>query len=140
MDPFASLENLEQLRVYQLARELSALVWSVVMRWNYLAQKTVGDQWIRSTDSISANVAEGYGRYFFNDTIKFYYYSRGSHFESHDWFSKAVERKLLTEQEADQYSSIAIQIPRELNLLIKRTRINALNFNSINKSNKLINE
>lgn len=128
MEPFASIENLEELKVYQLSRELGKLVWDIVVRWNYLAKKTIGDQWIRSTDSMSSNIAEGYGRYFFNETIKFYYYSRGSLFESNDWFNKARERKLLTEQEIKKFEEIGKQIPKELNKLIKRTRDNAKNY------------
>ncbi len=115
------------MKVYQLSRELAHLVWNTVIPWDFLSKKTIGDQWIRSTDSISANIAEGYGRYFFNDTIKFYYYSRGSHFESHDWFCKAQERTLISPEQAKLYLEISNQIPKELNMLIKRTRTNANN-------------
>jgi four helix bundle protein len=133
MGSFASIENLEKLKVYQLSRELGKLVWGVVIKWEYLAKKTIGDQWIRATDSISANIAEGYGRYFFNDTIKFYYYSRGSHFESHDWFSKAQERNLLKKEELEKFTELSSKIPKELNMLIKRTKTNAINFKEDNK-------
>ncbi|MBI4653237.1 four helix bundle protein [Candidatus Kuenenbacteria bacterium] len=128
MDSFASIENLKQLQVYQLSRDLGKLVWNIVVKWDYLAKKTIGDQWIRATDSISANIAEGYGRYFFNDTIKFYYYSRGSHFESHDWFSKAQERNLLKKEEIEKFNELFSKIPKELNILIKRTKTNASKF------------
>lgn len=133
MSSYASIENLEQLRAYQLSRDLGELVWSIVLKWDYLAKKTIGDQWIRATDSISANIAEGYGRYFFNDTIKFYYYSRGSHFESHDWFSKAQERNLLKKEENKKFNEFSSQIPKELNMLIKRTRTNAGKYKEENK-------
>ncbi|MBA4411197.1 MAG: four helix bundle protein [Bacteroidota bacterium] len=49
-----------------------------------MAQKTIGAQFIEAADSISANIAEGFGRYHKKDKIKFYYYSRGSTFESTD--------------------------------------------------------
>ena len=130
MEPFASIENLSQLNVYHLSRQLGKLVWDIVSRWDYFKKKTIGDQWVRSTDSISANIAEGYGRYFFNDSIKFYYYSRGSHFESYDWFSKAQERKLITDEEVRQYCKLIEEIPKELNILIKRTRTNAQQYKS----------
>ena len=133
MEPFSSIENLEQLKVYQLSRELGKLVWDAVLKWDYLAKKTIGDQWIRATDSISANIAEGYGRYFFNETIKFYYYARGSHFESQDWFLKARERKLFKNEEIEKFNELSTQIPKELNMLIKRTRTNANNYKEDNK-------
>lgn len=112
---------------------MGKLVWDIVIKWDYFNKKTVGDQWVRSTDSMSANIAEGYGRYFFKDTIKFYYYSRGSLYESRDWLEKAKERHLVEEDEVDRYEDIVKQIPLELNLLIKRTRENAAQYLGENK-------
>ena len=45
----------ENLRVYMLAEEIADLVWEVVIKWNHLAQDTVGKQLINSADSIGAN-------------------------------------------------------------------------------------
>ena len=84
IQPFASIENLGKLKAYQLSRELSKKVWIIVQRWDWFAKTTIGVQWVRATDSISANFSEGYGAFFFNDTNKFYYYSRRSLFECCD--------------------------------------------------------
>lgn len=54
--------NFENLRVYQLAEQLSDEIWSIVCAWNNLAKDTVGKQIIRAADSIGANIAEGSGR------------------------------------------------------------------------------
>jgi len=136
MPPYASVENLQRLRVYQLARELSKLVWQAVKEWNFETRKHLGDQWVRATDSISANIAEGYGRFFFNDSIKFYYYARGSLFEFYDWLAKAQERGLLTEQQSQALKAQSEDLPKELNTLIKRTRTNSQHF----VNNKSINQ
>jgi four helix bundle protein len=125
---FASIENLDELKVYQLTRKLGELVWKIVGRWSYSDKKNIGDQWTQSTDSISANIAEGYGRYYFNDSIKFYYYSRGSLYESYDWFTKAEERDLLKKGDRQKYRSIFCRIPKELSILIKRVRENSKNY------------
>lgn len=133
MGNYSSIDELKKLKVYSLSRDLGKLVWDIVIKWDYFNKKTVGDQWVRSTDSMSANIAEGYGRYFFKDTIKFYYYSRGSLYESRDWLEKAKERHLVDEDEVDRYEDIVKQIPLELNLLIKRTRENADQYLGKNK-------
>lgn len=125
MEPYASIGNLQRMPVYQLSRQLGRLVWEIVSRFNYLSTKTIGSQWISATDSISANVAEGYGRFFFKDTIKFYYYSRGSCYESYDWFQKAKERNLLIEEDIANFERLFSRIPIELNKLIKLTGDNA---------------
>ncbi|MBK8965600.1 MAG: four helix bundle protein [Saprospiraceae bacterium] len=46
---------------------LERIVWDLIVGWNSLAQKTVGEQFVRAADSIAANIAEGYGRYFFKE-------------------------------------------------------------------------
>ncbi len=76
-------------------------VWSQVDVWAWLAKQSVGLQWIRSADSIAANIAEGYGRYSFKENAKFCYYSRGSLRETQTWLTKAANRHLLSPDQAD---------------------------------------
>jgi len=95
--------RLEELEIYQLAMEIGELVWTKVMTWEYFAKKTVGDQLVRSSDSIAANIAEGYGRYFFKERKKFYYYSRGSLLETKSWLTKAKNRTLISPTEYENY-------------------------------------
>ena len=70
--------ELEDLYIFKLADELSDYVWDVVQKWDWFAKKTLGDQYVRAADSVAANIAEGYGRYFFGEYVVFLYYARGS--------------------------------------------------------------
>ena len=90
--------KLEDLKVYQLAMELGEDVWKVIEKWDYFYKKTIGDQWIRSIDSIAANISEGYGRYFYKENKNFCRYARGSLTESKTWLQKAYNRKLVDEK------------------------------------------
>lgn len=74
--------KVDDIEAYNIAYKLSNEVWDIVIQWPYLAQKTIGSQFIDATDSISANIAEGFGRYHKKDKVKFYHYSRGSSLES----------------------------------------------------------
>lgn len=47
----------ENLRVYRLSEDLADLIWEEVIRWDPLAQDTVGKQIIKAADSIGANIA-----------------------------------------------------------------------------------
>ena len=87
------------IETYNISFELSNQVWDLVNQWSYLAQKTIGAQFVDATDSISANIAEGCGRYHKKDKIKFYYYSRGSTLECIDWLEKSIKRNLLNEEQ-----------------------------------------
>src|SRR4030042_6710992 len=87
--------KLEDIKAYQNAFELSNYVWNIVIKWNYFARDTIGKQYVDATDSISANIAEGFGRYSKSDKIRFYRISYGSLFESINWTEKSKERNLL---------------------------------------------
>ncbi len=115
--------KVNDIEAYNIAFQLSNQVWKIVMQWPYLAQKTIGAQFIDATDSISANIAEGFGRYHKKDKIKFYHYSRGSSLESIDWLEKSFIRALLDE---NQYSLFKIELeklPKSINSLIKYTNL-----------------
>lgn len=55
--------KLEDLEVYNLSEVISDKIWDIVMKWEYFAKDTIGKQLCKAADSISANIAEGYGRY-----------------------------------------------------------------------------
>lgn len=98
-----SFYNLEDLEVYQLAESFGDEVWFVVNSWDYFAKDTVGKQMARSADSISANIAEGYGRYHYKENKNFCYFSRGSIIETKGWLKKSKTRGLLSE---DQFNTL----------------------------------
>lgn len=87
--------ELEDLRIYRLAMDFGEKVWTLVIKWNNLATETVGKQLIKSSDSIAANISEGFGRYHIKETRNFCYIARGSLFESKTWLTKAFNRNLL---------------------------------------------
>jgi four helix bundle protein len=87
--------KLEELNVYNLSMNLGEVVWELVDKWNYFQKDTIGKQLVRAADSISANLAEGYGRFHYKENKQFCYYSRGSLFETRTWLTKAYNRKLL---------------------------------------------
>ncbi len=89
--------KLEELNVYILAMELGEEMWNIVREWEAFPQKTLGQQLIRSTDSIAANISEGFGRYHFKENKNFLYYSRGSLCETKTWITKSHNRNLIEE-------------------------------------------
>ncbi len=64
--------KLNDIGAYKIAFHLSNYVWELVVQWEYLAKKTIGAQFIDAVDSISSNIAEGFGRWGKKDKIKFY--------------------------------------------------------------------
>jgi len=91
--------KLEDLEIYNLSMTLSDKVWDFVIKWEYFAKDTVGKQWVRASDSVSANISEGFGRNTYRDSRSFYYIARGSLYESKTWLDKAKRRKLILEDD-----------------------------------------
>ena len=106
--------DLHELRVYQLAMRVGEDVWSITGGWEWLAKQTIGLQWIRSADSIAANISEGYGRYSFKENAKFCYYARGSLRETQTWLEKALSRQLLNPGAADDLALRLEALRRQL--------------------------
>jgi four helix bundle protein len=94
-----SHNKIEELDVYILAEEISNEIWNIVLNWDLFAKDTVGKQICRAADSISANIAEGYGRYHFKENKNFCYYSRGSILEVKSFLRKSKQRNLLTQEQ-----------------------------------------
>lgn len=113
--------KLSDIDAYLWSFHLSNYVWDVVIKWEWFPKKTVGSQFVEAIDSISANVAEGFGRYHKKDKIKFYRYSQGSLKESYDWNEKSRKRKLLTEEEYTHVLNELKRIESALRRLIKFT-------------------
>lgn len=113
--------KITDIEAYNIAFNLSNQIWDIVIKWDFLAKKTVGVQIIRATDSISANVAEGFGRFHKKDKIKFYYYARASTIECFDWIEKSIKRNLIDQQQYNQLKNELDKLPKSINSLIKYT-------------------
>jgi len=110
--------KLNDIECFRISFHLSNYVWETVLKWSNFSQRTVGEQFVRAIDSISANIAEGFGRYGKKDKIKFYRYSQGSLSESLNWNEKSKIRKLLSGEEYKYIFSELQKLPKAINALI----------------------
>lgn len=113
--------QLNDVPAYKITFNLSNYVWEIVIKWDWFAKKHVGGQFVEGVDSISANIAEGFGRYHKKDKIKFYRYSQGSLKESFDWNEKSKARKLVKDEEYQHILRELQKLPKEINHQINLT-------------------
>ncbi len=113
--------TLSKIDAYLIVFNLSNYVWNIVLRWEKYPMWTVGKQYTDAVDSISANIAEGFGRYTKKDKIHFYRYSFGSMEESKDWTRKAAIRGLLTKEQIDHIVGELEKLPKAINQLVQYT-------------------
>ncbi|MEK9178363.1 MAG: four helix bundle protein [Patescibacteria group bacterium] len=115
--------QLNDIDCYKRALTLSNYIWDIVIKWDYFAKNSIGVQFVTASDSISANIAEGFGRFGKKDKIRFYYFSLGSVKESLDWNEKANYRKLLIKMQYEHILKELQELPKEIHQLIKFTVI-----------------
>lgn len=113
--------TLNKISSYKKAFALSNFVWDIVVRWELFARQTIGSQFARAIDSISANIAEGFGRYGKKDKVFFYRIARASVYESLDWLEKSKRRNLITEEDYTHIFKDLKELPKDINTLIKYT-------------------
>jgi four helix bundle protein len=113
--------QLNDIDCYKRALSLSQYVWDIVTTWDWFPKKTLGVQFVTAADSISANIAEGFGRYGKKDKIRFYYFSFGSTKESLDWNEKCKNRKLISSKEYNYILEELQKLSIEIHQLIKFT-------------------
>lgn len=114
--------TLKDLEVYQLSRKLSAIAWGLYSKMTYEQKKIIGDQFIRSMDSVGANIAEGYARYHYLDKVRFYHMSRASLAEAcQHWCELMLEREIINQQTFDSIQDINKPLEVKLNNFIAST-------------------
>ena len=93
------MKDIKSLRIFEISMQLGEVVWKLVEKWKNFEKLTIGKQFVNSTDSISANLIEGYYRNQKGDLRKFFRYALSSAKESELWMQKAFSRKLINENE-----------------------------------------
>jgi four helix bundle protein len=117
--------RLEDLEIYKLAESFSDEIWAIVIKWDYFLKGTLGKQLVRAADSISANIAEGFGRFHYKENKNFCYFSRGSVIETKSWLTKAKNRNLLNNEQYNLFYQQLEVIHFKLNAYIKYIGKNA---------------
>ena len=79
------------------------------------------DQLLRAAQSISANIADGYGRSSGAERARFYEYAESSAREARDWYFKL--RKYLTPEVVEQRDELLLRIIKILTAVIPRERV-----------------
>jgi four helix bundle protein len=111
--------DLKRFKLIELADAIGEQVWNEVSNWSSFERDTIGKQWVRAADSISANLSEAYGRYSFPDRRRFSLYARGSLCETMNWMDKASRRKLIEQGTGMKLNSDLTNLSFKINYYIK---------------------
>jgi four helix bundle protein len=88
-----------ELECYKKGRELRKSISFLVKRFPKEERYELTSQIKRSSRSVTANIAEGYGRYTYTDTRHFFIISRGSITEIMEHLTTAFDEDYISEEE-----------------------------------------
>jgi len=124
------IHSFEDLEVYKLAREFSDKVGQLINKLPKEEEYNLKGQMRRAKLSMTNNIAEGFGRFHFQENIQFCRQSRGSICELIDDFNECYANKYIDQNYRDQLKDEAYNLIKILNgyiASIKRQKSKAKN-------------
>jgi four helix bundle protein len=115
------MRGFEDLECYQLGRKVFHEAYRVANLLPSEEKYNLADQLRRAATSIILNIAEGYGRYHYLDSLRFYYIARGSTMEVLSALIACEDRK-YTHEEISHQRELCHSALRSLNGYIRYVR------------------
>jgi len=118
----AAVNDFTDLKAWQLARELRQEIYRIVRKFPTDERHVLVSQARRAALSITANIAEGFGRFSFQENIQFCRQARGSAFEVRDHLTAALDAGYIAQGEWQKLDALAQRAIQVLNGYIRSTR------------------
>jgi four helix bundle protein len=116
MEVVMTVMNLDQLEVWRLSRDFAVTIYKKVVPLLPPGEKyNLADQLKRAAASIPANIAEGHGRFYFQDNVRFCYIARGSLTEVQSHLALAKELGFITLEIYNGVTNEAEAVARAIN-------------------------
>ncbi|MFD2871845.1 four helix bundle protein [Mucilaginibacter ximonensis] len=97
------MASFTELEVWKQSRKIRIWVSALAKRFPSEEKYRLGDQIIRSSRSVGNNIAEGHGRFHYQDNIRFCIMARGSLSETLDHLMIAVDEKIIEQSALDDF-------------------------------------
>jgi four helix bundle protein len=96
------MTDFKDLEVWQKCKELRNSIWEFCNTFPAQEKFRLADQMIRASRSVTANIAEGYGRFHYQENIQFCRQARGSLYELMDHLDVCKEHDYITPDDFDR--------------------------------------
>lgn len=109
------MRSFEDLELYKECREFRKEISKLAKTFPIEEKYRLADQIIRSSRSITGNIAEGHGRYHYQENIQFCRQARGSLTETLEHLICALDEEYITENQMKTYRNSYSQCLKLLN-------------------------
>ncbi len=101
------LRDFKDLEVWKLARELRGEIYKLTRSLPEIEKFGLATQMRRAAVSVTANLAEGFGRYGYQENVQFCRQARGSLFEIRDHLTSCSDQHYIEICEAERLDKLA---------------------------------
>lgn len=108
-------QSFTELEVWKKARILKNELKELADKFPPEEKFRLGDQIIRSSRSVAANISEGHGRFTYKDQLHFCIQARGSLSETHNHLIDALDCKYISQQQFSYFKLLIDETSRLLN-------------------------
>lgn len=109
------MNSFEELTVYQKARDYRIAIAAIVKNFPVDEKFRLTDQLIRASRSVTAQIAEGHGRYHYQENSQFCRIARGSLEESHEHLLVALDSEFIDEKAYLELLALKTEVLKLLN-------------------------
>ncbi|MEI8202161.1 MAG: four helix bundle protein [Bacteroidota bacterium] len=106
--------NLEDLDAWKLAREFRKDISKLTKAFPNEEKFSLTSQILRASRSIAANIAEGFGRFHFQENVQFCRQARGSLYETLEHIYCALDEQYITQ---DEFNTIKLIFDNQIKVL-----------------------
>jgi len=118
------MKNYRDLIVWQKSMNMVVMVYNLAKYFPDEEKFGLTSQIKRSAVSIPSNIAEGYGRNYTKDYLRFLQIARGSLFECQTQIEIAVNLQFVDNNHVKEINEFAVEIEKMLNSLITKLSVN----------------
>ena len=115
------VKDFTDLDTWKIARELRHEIYKLCRRLPREEAYSLASQMRRAAVSVTANIAEGFGRYSFQENIQFCRQSRGSAYEVRDHLIAALDAGYVSPEDHAIADALAQRVIQTLNGYIRAT-------------------
>ncbi|MCK4395718.1 four helix bundle protein [candidate division WOR-3 bacterium] len=113
------IEKFEEIQAWQEARELTKMIYRITKKVRFQKDFGLRDQIRRSSVSIMANIAEGFGRESNKEFIHFLSYASSSNIELQSHLYVALDQKYIANQEFNEVYTQSKKVGKLINGFVR---------------------
>jgi len=116
---YGPITHFTDIEAWKLARKLRMAIYGVIKELPTEERYDLASQMRRAAISCSANIAEGYGRFHYQENIQFCRISRGSMYETQDHLITCTDNQYISKELYDKIWELSMNAIKVLDGYIR---------------------